>query len=148
MGRPPGAANKKKPGDEGYKKPGRISGSTKLVEQFTDRQIKQIKQSIIEMIECEEADNLSQAADKLNMPKTKLYFWAHTDKDWASQLKAAENIKADRLEEAIDNLHNVVGYIFRLKKLRHEYRDSYKFDVTSEGLEKLLAELKVAGKGK
>lgn len=57
----------------------------------------------------------------------------------------AQQIQADRLEKELDNMNNPVARIFRLKKLRPEYRDNYRATVVSDSMEKLLTKLTEIG---
>lgn len=111
-------------------------------QRYDSRRKAALKQAIIELIEAEEADNLSQACDKLKIPKLRAYQWRKQDEDWSNLLNQAEQIKADRLETELDNLKNVVGIIFRLKKLRPEYREKYQINIRNDGLKILLEELR------
>jgi len=107
--------------------------------------IAKAKRAILERIESEEADNISEACDLLEIPKTRAHGWAKSDKHWGNLIAQAQQIKADRLEARLDTLTGkgeVIGLIFRLKKLRPEYRDTYRIDIHNESLEKLLQELR------
>ena len=128
--------------NEGRKKPGRKPKSSKYIEKMTPKEILKVKQAIVTLIAAEEADNLTEACRIIGISALKVYYWLENDAEWAGMVREAQNIKADRLEADLDNMNNPVARIFRLKKLRPEYRDSYKFDITSEALEKLLKELK------
>lgn len=132
----------------GAQKSGPKPKSAKIVEILTTEEILQVKQAILELIEAEEADNITEACEILGFPKLKAFYYSFDDKEWANQIRQAQQIKADRLEADLDAMNNPVARIFRLKKLRHEYRDTYKFDLTNESLEKLLRELKELAKPK
>jgi len=125
----------------GRKKPGRKPTSSRIVEKLTPKEILKVKQAILTLIEAEEADNLTEACKKIGMSPLQAYWWLDHDAEWAGRIRQAQNIVADRLEADLDAMNNPVARIFRLKKLRPEYRDNYRFDITSEALEKLLKEL-------
>jgi len=125
----------------GRKKPGRKPTSSRIVEKLTQKEILKVKQAILTLIEAEEADNLTEACKKIGMSPLRAYWWLDHDAEWAGRVRQAQNIVADRLEADLDAMNNPVARIFRLKKLRPEYRDNYRFDITSEALEKLLKEL-------
>ena len=119
---------------------------SKVVEVLSSEEIKKVKSAILDLIEAEEADNISEACEILGFPKLKAHWWTDNDPLWAGQVRQAQQIKADRLENKLDNMNHPVALIFRLKKLRPEYRDTYRFDVTSEPLIALLKELKAVAK--
>lgn len=139
MPRPKGSKNR-----PGSRKPGPRPGNITEFKAQSD-QYRPLKTAALDLIESEEASNLTQAAKILNVQPTLLYKLEAGDPYWAEQVKIAKNIVADKLEDKIDNFNNVVGWIFRLKMLRPEYRDSYKFDVNSTKLEQLLKELREIG---
>jgi hypothetical protein len=108
---------------------------------FTSAEVAEIKKAVINLMEAEEVDNVSQAADYLGVPKVRMYSWYRNDPEWRKEVHYIDDIKADRLESTLDKSGNVIGIIFRLKKLRPEYRDSHKFKETSERIEQFLATL-------
>jgi len=112
---------------------------------MSPQRILQIKKAVIELLESEEADNLTEAAEKIGFSKLRLYAWARVDPEWRQLVNEAQEIKADRLEAELDRMNNPVAKIFRLKKLRHEYRDTFHFDVRNVTVEKYLEELKKLG---
>ena len=134
--------------NEGRKKPGRPRNPTKIREKMPPGEMLKVKEAVLLLIEAEEADNITEACRIIGISPLKVYHWAENDAEWAGRVRQAQNIKADRLEADLDNMNNPVARIFRLKKLRPEYRDSYKFDITSEPLEKLLKELRELGQNK
>jgi hypothetical protein len=134
MARPVGSKNR--PGHNSGNKPGCI---------HVDHKFDQVKQAVIDLLESEEADNLSEAAKKLSVSPLVLYHLMERDKVWAEQIRVAQNIKADALEARLDVMNNPIGLIFRLKKIRPEYRDNYKFDFNTEKLETLLKKLAELG---
>lgn len=143
MGRPVGAQNK-----PGGQKPGPKLGHYNIVEKLTVEEVLEVKQAILQLIEAEEADNITEACEIIGFPKLKAYHYWDKDPLWKNQIKQAQEIKADRLEAKLDKANSPVAAIFRLKGLRPQYRDNYKFDISSEALENLLKELKeVAHKG-
>jgi len=101
------------------------------------------KRAILDLLETEQAQNLTQAAEKLNIPKIQAHHWVKSDTEFADRVKLALEIVADRMEQTLDSKENVIGMIFRLKKLRPEYKDDYKFSHGGEAaLVKLLIELR------
>lgn len=145
MARPSGSPNRKKPGDPDYKKPGRKPGSSKLTEQMTDAQILTVKRKVLDLMEERVVDNLSQASEHTGVPKFKLYRWRAEDTLWSKQLAQIDQVIADELEEKLNHVTTVpqtTAIIFRLKKLRPEYRDNFKLEVVDSKMMDLLTELK------
>lgn len=142
MGRPRGSKNRPE-----AKKPGRKAGFIyeNYPQEKKTKEYQRLMKESLELIAADECQNLTQAAERLGVSPMTLYALRDKYPDWANQLKAAEQIIADRIEEALDHSKNVVGQIFRLKKLRPEYRDSYKIDVTTTKLEQMLTDLKKLG---
>ncbi len=116
-----------------------------LQKRLTPATISGFKQAILQLLESEAAKNLSQAADFLGIPKLRAHVWYDDDPDWAKLVRQAQQITADRLEETIDSKENIIGLIFRLKKLRPEYRDNFKVEVHNEKTRFLLEELRQLG---
>lgn len=113
--------------------------------QFRPDVVLEFKKSILQLLEAGEVDNLSQAAEYLGISKFAVYQWKDSDPEWNKMVKQVDQLRADDLEKKLDKMNNPVGLIFRLKKLRPEYRDTFKIDVKNEALEKLLTELKNIG---
>lgn len=112
---------------------------------MSDEEIVRIKGEIVNLLETEQAYNLTEACDKLEISKLQVHSWGKTDKDWAALVKVADKIKADRLEKLLfsTDKERTIAWMFLLKKLNPEYRENYKIELsTSESLEKLLKELK------
>jgi len=136
---------------EAPKRPGRPAGAkdkhprnNKITELMSSEQIRNAKHKIIELFDARKVDNLSQAADIMNLSKMRLYSWKYRDPDWAKMLAQAEQLVADELEAKLNFVKNVpecTAIIFRLKKIRPEYRDTWKFGIIDskviEHLEKL-----------
>lgn len=139
MGRPKGVRNR-----PGSMKPG-IKPHLTVIPNFKASEVLKFKKVILELLEAGEVQNLSQAALYLGLPRLAPYSWKITDPEWARRVQQTDQLRADELEEKLDKLNNVVGYIFRLKKLRPEYRDTFKLDIHNEALETLLKELKEVG---
>jgi hypothetical protein len=134
MARTPGSQNR-----PGSAKPGRKPNTI-------DPQYTTIKNQVIEAIETEHADNLTEAAKYLDIKPSLLYHLKGRDKAWSDQIEVAQNVVADKLEAKLDKMNSPVAAIFRLKKLRIEYRDNFKFDFNTDKLEKLLTQLVEVGK--
>lgn len=116
-----------------------------LQKTFTPTTMMGFKKAILQLLESEAAKNLSQAADFLGIPKLRAHSWYDDDPDWARLVRQAQQITADRLEEEIDEKGNIIGLIFRLKKLRPEYRENFKVEVHNEKTRVLLEELRQLG---
>lgn len=138
MARPKGTKNR-----PGAKKTG-PKGVTKVPYPELAK-IKALKEQIIELLEAELADNLTEACELLGISKLRVHEWFKSDPEFGQMVRSSQEIKADRLEKRLDEMNHPVALIFRLKKLRPEYRDTYKFNVTSESLEKLLKRLAEIG---
>ena len=145
MARPKGS--KSRPGGL---KPGRKKGSTHILPQYKDEEIRQFKTQILDLFEKGEVENVSQAADKIGVPKIRAYHWLKTDAQWAEDLKLGKEIVADRYEEELlkaTSVPMVTARIFMLNGLRPDkYRANYKLVMTNPKVEALLDRLAVAGK--
>jgi len=107
---------------------------------------------IIDLFETRQVTTLSEAADILGIPKMKVHRWRKDDKEFRAMLDVAEELIADELllqladPEYTKSVPKVTSIIFRLKKIRPEYRDNYKVIVTDskamEHLQKLQELLK------
>lgn len=139
MGRKPGSKNKPKPDD---------------LEQFDDETVAWAKAEVIRLFDAGAIDDLSSASEHVGVSKLKLYAWRKSDKAWREQLNQAEQPIADRmLDEILQETVNgkpismpyVTARLFRIKKIRPEYRDAYRFVVEdSRVLEHLEALKKLA----
>lgn len=139
-GRPPGAKNKPKP---------------KSKEQYSPEVVLWAKTETLRLFDAGEIDSLSEASEKVGVSKLTLYAWRKSDKKWRESLNQAEQPIADRMlkEILVDTMPNgkaismpyVTARLFRIKKIRPEYRDAYKFVVEdSRVLEHLEALKKLA----
>jgi len=134
-GRPKGSPNKPK---------------AKPKEQYDAETIAWAKAETLRFFDKGEIDDLSEAAEKVGVSKLTLYAWRKADKKWREALNQAEQPIADKLLKEIlaDTMPNgkpismpyVTARLFRIKKIRPEFRDSYKFVVEdSKVLEHLQA---------
>jgi len=130
-----------KPGDPGYKAPGRKAGSTRLP-QFTDAEILDYKVEVLQLLATGEVHTISDAARKLGIDPTRVHAWAYNDKDFQEMLRLSHEVVADNIETRLQESKHFIPLIFLLKGYRPMFRDSYKFDVSNEALEKLLGELR------
>lgn len=121
---------------------GRPSKSRNLTERLTPDEQLEVKKAILLLMEAEEVRTVTEACRKISFSPLKAYHWMETDPEWAGQLKQAEQIQADRLIETLDKKEHILGLMFHIKKIRPEYRETAKFDISYEPLEKLLKELK------
>lgn len=144
MGRTPGALNKPKADDK---------------EQFSSEVVAWAKAEVIRLFDAGEIDDLSSASEHVSVSKLKLYAWRKADKAWREALNQAEEPIADRMLEEIlaDTMPNgkpismpyVTARLFRIKKIRPQFRDAYRFVVEdSRVLEHLEALKKLAAQGK
>lgn len=113
----------------------------------TEEEIGQLKEQIVALVASGEAENISQACRQLEIDPISAYRWEKTDKTFKEDVVLAQQVVADRLEEDLDRMNNPLARIFRLKKLRPEYRDNAPQPVSSN-FQELLKELQKAGKEK
>ena len=118
--------------------------------EYTRDQIAELKKQIILLFENRKALTLSQAADKLGIYKTQVYHWVTRDEEFAAQLHQIEQIQADDWVQALqDNelkMPQVIALMFLIKKIRPEYRDSYRrVEVVDPDFNRTLQELREAG---
>lgn len=111
---------------------------------YTEEEVGQLKEQVIALIALGEAENLSQACRQLEVDPLTAYRWESTDKRFKEEVNLAQQVVADRLEEDLDRMNNPLARIFRLKKLRPEYRDNAPQPVSSN-FQELLRELRKAG---
>ena len=155
MGRPKGSLNK-----PGSKKPGRAPGTWKLKAIYTAAQIVSFKAKILDLLDEEICSTLTAAARHIGVSPTRVYQWNDNDPEWYAQVKMARQVQADSLLkelEAVEIGHNskgdpimvnmayVTARIFKLKAIRHEYRDNYKIELGTDKTAELLSELKKIG---
>jgi hypothetical protein len=146
-GRPKGAKNKLKLGDPGYRKPGRKPGKTSLRGQFTDEQILGYKAEILELFVAGKAKTLTDAAEILGLPPTRVHHWSSSDPDFAELVTCAREVIADRLEKELGEHANFIPKMMILKGYRPMFRERYRPEGTPEGLRILLEELAQARRG-
>lgn len=124
---------------------------------YTPEVVKNIKLDILKLFDNGTIENLSDASEHTGVSKLMLYSWRKSDKAWRDALNQAEEPIADRLLQEIlaDTMPNgktismpyVTARLFRVKKIRPEYRDAYHFVVDdSKALEHLEALRALAGK--
>ncbi len=137
-----------------HNRPGSLRTGPKpfrFAKSFTPQEVVDFKGQIISLIEREKAYTLTEAADQLGLPKTRVHQWHKADKEFAALVDTVEQIKADRLEKELAQHAGqgmVIAKMFLLKKLRPEYRENAKIEFSSEPLERLLKELKEVGQPK
>lgn len=136
------------------RKPGRPKGSkdkkprnVNLIDRgwLPRDQMRDLKRKITDLLESRTAKRLTDAAKMVGLSPRKAYQWKYEDKDWQNELRIIDQIEADELENELEINKSVVrgsAIAFRLKKLRPEYRDNYRFVVTDYGLKDLITELK------
>jgi len=143
-GRPKGSPNKPK---------------AKPKEQYSPEVVVWAKAEVLRLFDAEQIDSLSEASEKVGVSKLTLFAWRKADKAWRNSLNQAEQPIADRLlrEILVDTMPNgktvnmpyVTARLFRIKKIRPEYRDAYKFVVEdSRVLEHLEALKRLATQNK
>ncbi len=113
------------------------------------------KSAIIQLLETRQVETLSDAADRSNIPKLLAYKWRRNDLEWASLLKEAGEITADRIENEIlstevngkpISMPYVLARMFRLKALRPQlYKERYPINVEDSKMVDLLTEIKKIG---
>lgn len=135
------------------KKPGVKPGYRNLPEIITTEEQLRIKREVLKLFDDREVDTLSEAADIVGISKLKLYRWRHNDPNWKTELAMAEQLIADEiLRELADmkgdkDMPYAISLMFRLKKIRPEYRDSYKkIEFVNPTVEKFLKAFQDAGK--
>lgn len=142
-GRPPGSKNLPKPKEK---------------ELYDSEVVLWAKAETLRLFDAGEIDSLSEASEKVSVSKLTLYAWRKADKKWRDSLNQAEQPIADRLlreilQETVNgkaiSMPYVTARLFRIKKIRPEYRDAYKFVVEDsdvlkhlEALRKLATETK------
>ncbi len=148
-GRPPGAKNR--PLEDRIKRL-----TNKLPPEATKPEtIIMHKTAIIQLLETKQAENLSDAAEILGIPKLTVYKWRRTDLEWAALIKEAGEIVADRLENELlasevngkpISMPYVLARMFRLKAIRPQlYKEKYPINVEDSKMVDLLTEIKKMG---
>ncbi len=144
MGRPAGSKNR-----QGAQKPGRKTGQVRLKSlQMTDGEIMDAKYAILKALSAGQARTISEAARLINIDPVKVYFWGESDPDFRDAVKSIRQVIADELEDKLNESKNFIPWMFLLKAYRPEYKDKYVFDTNSGNMEKLLNEIREAGKKK
>lgn len=121
------------------------------------------KAEVLRLFDAGTIDDLSAASEHVGVSKLTLYAWRKSDKAWRQALNQAEQPIADRmlkeiLQETVNGKNISMPYVtarlFRIKKIRPEYRDAYKFVVEDsrvlehlEALKKLATQNKTDSKG-
>jgi len=141
MPRPKGSPNRLKPGDPNYKKPGRKSGATSLP-QHTDEQVLDYKYQILKLMSEGKAKTLSEACRLIGVDPVRVYAWGNTDRDFQQMVRLTREVIADDIEASFTTHANFIPQMMLLKSYRPMFRDTYKFDIRNERLEKLLGELR------
>jgi hypothetical protein len=125
---------------------------------FEPVRVASLKRDVIRLLESLTVVNLTQAADKLGVPRTLLHRWRKEDPEWLKELDLCNEVIADKMEEEmmqlivdgkIINQAYFLARMARLKALRPgKYREKFGIDVTDSRVPELLAELRAAGKKK
>ncbi len=136
-GRPKGGRNR-----EGSAKPGPKPHAYHLSGDWTDRQIRDKKLKILELLSNGTATTLSDAATMAGVRPANVWHWNETDPDFQSMLKLTDEVVADRIEKDIQTSKNPILMMFLLKKIRPEYRDNYRTYEVSGKLTELLEKLR------
>lgn len=113
---------------------------------FRSEEIPKIKDAVVALISDAKVKTLTQAAEMLVVSPVTLHRWYKTDLDWKAEVDCAQQVIADQIEIDIDRSKNVIGQIFRLKKLRPEYRDDHRISNINKEFQELLGELRKLGK--
>jgi len=149
MARPKGIKNR-----PGSKKPGRKPGCTSpVLPQYRDEEVRRFKERILELFESGEAENLSQAADRIGVSKIRVYGWRKADRQWCEDLSLVSLLIADKYEQELlqPDIKYARAYalVVMLNATHPEkFRKDYKVLVTSPKVEALLEKLKEAGRGR
>lgn len=119
-----------------------ITKSRKGKKFFNYRDILSKKADILELLATGKAMNLTEAARKLDLNPSAVLYWAEQDEDFAELVKIAREVTADDLETELRGHKNFIPQMMILKGLRPMYRENFKIELKTEGLEKLLGEIK------
>ncbi len=117
-----------------------------IPEVYSHGQVLDIKVKILEMLNSEEATTLTEAADKLGVPATRVHHWAQNDPDFKELVGLAREVAADRIEKAFQTHANFIPQMMLLKGYRPMFRDNAHLTQTNPALDKLLEDLRLAGK--
>lgn len=116
----------------------------------------ELKTKMLELLTSGDCRTLTDAAVKLGLNPTKVYYWRSRDEVWREQLAMVDEVLADRLEaelmelpsgETRDYLASFVrARIFLLTGARPwKYRDSSRLNAQNSRIETLINELKKLG---
>lgn len=103
------------------------------------------KAKILDLLSSGQCDNLTDAANLVELPPILVHSWATYDKDFGAFVRLAREVVADQLEHKLTKHENFIPNMMILKGIRPMYRDNFKVDLDSSKLEELLAEIKKAG---
>ncbi len=134
MVRPKGSKNA-----PGTKKPGR---KPQMLETVPLEEVLAGKVKILQVLADGEAMTISDAARKCGIKPTQAWKWVSRDKDFHGLIDACRQVFADDLEQGLRTNKHFIPQMMMLKGYRPMFRDSYKFDFSTEPLEKLLREIK------
>lgn len=125
-----------------------MTRNTKLGEVLTDKQIQGYKKQILGLLDACEARTIKEAANKLEISPSGVYYWCETDKAFARQVHQRKNVLADKLiVELLDadpdsKMPIITAKIFLIKGLKPEFRDSHKIiELKDEKTRAILEEL-------
>lgn len=130
-----------------------MTRNTKLGEVLTDKQIQEHKKQILELLDACEARTIKEAANKVGISPSSVYYWCETDKAFARQVHQRKNVLADKLiVELLDadpdsKMPFITAKIFLIKGLKPEFRDSHKIiELKDEKTRAILEELQKLAK--
>lgn len=127
--------------------------NTKLKVKYTDEQIVEFKEKIVDLIDTGTVKTVSEAARMLGISPTRVHEWGRTDTIFRNIVRLARKVMADKLFEELYNtdpdakMPAVTAKIFLLKGLDPEFRDNYKvLEIKDEKVQKMLDELRNLGR--
>ena len=142
MARPKGIKNA-----PGTLKPGRKPAKYCADRLYKDADIVTYKRKLVALLNTEEATNLTDAANLLEMPPIDAHRWYKNDKLFREDVQLAEQIRADRLLQSLDEKDHVLGLMFHIKKIRPEFRDNAKIEIQNNQFATLMENIRRAGAG-
>lgn len=137
-----GIPNRKKPGDLDYIKIGRPPARHKLPSPMSADAILTAKVQIIELFIAQKVRTITEAAQLLHLSPQAVWGWVRRDEDFADLLEGARQVAADKIEAEFQDHANFIPKMMLLKGYRPMFRENFKIEHTSKGLEDTLAELK------
>lgn len=133
-GRPKGTKNA-----PGTKTPGR---KPQKLQTIPYEEILEGKVKLLKVLSSGEAVTIANAARLCGIKPTQAWSWSKEDKEFHELIEMSRQVAADDIEEDFRTHANFIPKMMLLKGYRPIFRDNYKFEFTTDKLEKLLAELK------